>query len=89
MEHPVHTLEDFAKLLVSRPKVGLILATPETKGLFTVLGRLANFKGTKLTRFVLSGALTIDGPNDRLFLGVRALKGIHVQRLDLFFEYEN
>lgn len=86
MEHPVQSLEDFSALLLARPKLAVIMCTPESKGLFTFLGRLANFKGSRLSRFACSGALTVDGPNDRMFLAVRGLKGMHVQRLDIYFE---
>ena len=84
MNHPVYKLQDLARLLQSQPKLGVIKATPDAKELSTVLGKLANWKLARLNRFICNGCITLDSKN--MYLGVRAGKGMIVQRLDTLYD---
>lgn len=81
MDHPVRTLEDLSMLLQSRPKLGVIKASPDAKKIFAVLGKLANWKLARLNRFICNGCISLD--REHLYLGVRAGKSMIVQRLDI------
>jgi hypothetical protein len=84
MEHAVRTMEDLSMLLQSCPKFGVIKASPCAKEIFTVLGKLANWKLARLSRFICNGCISLD--SDHIYLGVRAGKGLMVQRLDIVYE---
>ena len=83
MDVPVCTLADLSKLIQSKPKIALIKASPESKEIFSTLGKLGGFKSTRLNRFLCNGAISIDG--DMVVLGVRAGRGMCVQRLDIVY----